>query len=251
MIKWSTATVSAASHLYPWKQSPARLARGQRALTPGRSTQLSLFGPGASMSGEGTVTHWLRQIEAGDQDSARQLWQRYYQELVELARARLGTTPRRVSDEEDIALSVLRCLYGGAARGQFAEVVNRQELWRLLAAITVRKVVDHQRHLAKQKRGDGRVRGDSVLSGGDGDRGDAGFDELPGDDATPEVLAIAAEEFQRLMALLIDDRRRQIAQSKLDGFTNEEIAQSLGLTCRSIERKLQQIRKIWAGELGR
>ena len=101
------------------------------------------------MSGEGTITHWVRQLEDADQEAARQLWQRYYQELVELARKRLGTTPRRASDEEDVALSVLRCLYDGAARGQFA-LVNRQELWQLLAAITVRKVIDHQRRLSVQ-----------------------------------------------------------------------------------------------------
>jgi DNA-directed RNA polymerase specialized sigma24 family protein len=202
------------------------------------------------MSSEGTVTHWVRQLEAGDHDAARQLWQRYYQELVELARARLGSTPRRMSDEEDVALSVMRCLYDGAARGQFAALVNRQELWQLLAAITVRKVIDHQRHLTKQKRGGGRVRGNSVLQAGDGDRGHAGFDDIFGDDATPEVEAIAAEEFQRLMVVLDDDRLRQIAQFKLDGFTNEEIGGRLGLACRSIERKLQRIRQVWAGELG-
>jgi DNA-directed RNA polymerase specialized sigma24 family protein len=200
------------------------------------------------MSSDGTVTHWLRQLEVGDQDAARQLWQRYYQELVELARARLSTTPRRISDEEDVALSALRCLYDGAARGQFVALVNRHELWQLLAAITVRKAIDHQRHLTKQKRGGGRVRGDSVLHG-DGDRSGAGFDDILGDKATPEVLAIAAEEYQRLMVMLDDDRLRQIAQCKLEGFTNEEIAARLALTCRSIERKLQQIRQIWEGEL--
>jgi DNA-directed RNA polymerase specialized sigma24 family protein len=155
-----------------------------------------------------------------------------------------------MSDEEDVALSVMRCLYDGAARGQIPALVNRQELWQLLAAITVRKVIDHQRHLTKQKRGGGRVRGDSVLRGGDTDRGNAGFDDLLGDGATPEVEAIAAEEFRRLMFLLDDDRLRQIAQHKLDGFTNEEIGRRLGLACRSIERKLQRIRKVWAGELG-
>jgi DNA-directed RNA polymerase specialized sigma24 family protein len=211
---------------------------------------ISLFAPGGSvMSGDGTVTRWVRQLETGDQDAARQLWQRYYQELVELARARLGSTPRRVRDEEDVALSVLRCLYDGATRGQYAALVNRQELWQLLAAITVRKVIDHQRRLTKQKRGGGRVRGDSVLQDGNGDSSGAGFDEILGDATTPEILATAAEEFQRLMALLVDDRLRQIAQFKLDGFTNEEIAQRFGLTCRSIERKLQQIRKAWEAEL--
>ena len=201
------------------------------------------------MSGDEPVTCWLRQLEAGDEDAARLLWQRYYRELVELARARLGTTPRRVADEEDVALSVLRCLYEGAARGQFAELVNRGELWQLLAAITGRKVIDQQRRLNQQKRGGGRVRGDSVMHGNDDDRSSVGFDQFGGEAATPEVLAIAAEEFQRLMALLDDDRLRQIAQCKLEGYTNEEIGQRLGLACRSIERKLQRIRQIWATEL--
>ena len=103
------------------------------------------------MPGDETVTCWLRQLEIGDQDAARHLWQRYYRELVELARARLSTTPRRVSDEEDVALSVLRCLFEGAARGQFAALVNRHELWQLLATITGRKVIDQLRLSTKQK----------------------------------------------------------------------------------------------------
>ena len=77
----------------------------------------------------------------------------------------------------------------------------------------------------------------------------AGFDEILGDAATPEVLAIAVEEYQRLMRVLDDDRLRTIAQCKLEGHRNEEIAERLGLTCRSIERKLQRIRQIWEGEL--
>jgi DNA-directed RNA polymerase specialized sigma24 family protein len=195
------------------------------------------------------VTYWLRQLEFGDEEAARHLWQRYYRELVELARARLGTTPRRVTDEEDVALSVLRCLCEGAARGQFAELVNRGALWQLLAAITGRKVIDQQRCLNQLKRGGGRVRGDSVMHGNDDDRSSVGFDQFGGEAPTPEVLAIAAEEFQRLMLLLDDDRLRQIAQCKLEGYTNEEIGQRLGLACRSIERKLQRIRQVWATEL--
>jgi DNA-directed RNA polymerase specialized sigma24 family protein len=202
------------------------------------------------MSVDEGVTRWLRELEAGDQDAARLLWQRYYRELVELARARLGQTPRRMADEEDVALSVLRCLYEGAARGQFAAVVNRQELWQLLATITIRKVIDHQRLLKKKKRGAGRVRGDSVLKASDGDGWGAGFDEILGDAATPEVLAIAAEEYQRLMRVLDDDCLRSIAQCKLEGHRNEEIADRLGLACRSIERKLQRIRQVWEAELG-
>jgi DNA-directed RNA polymerase specialized sigma24 family protein len=65
-----------------------------------------------------------------------------------------------------------------------------------------------------------------------------------------EVLAIAAEEYQRLMRVLDDDRLRTIARCKLEGHRNEEIADRLGLACRSTERKLQRIRQVWEAELG-
>jgi hypothetical protein len=35
-----------------------------------------------------------------------------------------------MADEEDVALSVFRCLCDGAARGQFADVAIRDELWK-------------------------------------------------------------------------------------------------------------------------
>jgi DNA-directed RNA polymerase specialized sigma24 family protein len=203
---------------------------------------------GKSIMCDEPVTNWLRQLEGRDEQAALQLWQQYYREVVELARARLAATSRRVVDEEDVAQSVMRCLYEGAAMGQYTEVVNRQQLWQLLATITIRKVIDKQRLLNQQKRGSGMVRGDSALRRHADDDCGSGFDRLSGDHPTPEVLAIAVEEYQRLMGRLDDDCLREIAQYRLDGYKNEEIGERLGLTSRSIERKLQRIRQIWAEE---
>lgn len=201
------------------------------------------------MSGDESVTNWLRQLEARDQQAALQLWRRYYREVVDLAGARLAAKSRRVVDEEDVAQSVMRCLYEGAAIGQYKDVVNRQQLWQLLATITIRKVIDKQRLLNQQKRGSGTVRGDSAVQRSAAEGGGVGFDRLSGDHPPSEVLAIAAEEFRRLMGLLDDDRLREIAQYRLEGYKNEEIGERLGLTCRSVERKLQRIRKLWADEM--
>jgi hypothetical protein len=51
------------------------------------------------------VTALLERLEAGDHDAAQPLRQRYYPRLVGLARQRLRGTPRRVADEQDVALS--------------------------------------------------------------------------------------------------------------------------------------------------
>jgi DNA-directed RNA polymerase specialized sigma24 family protein len=219
---------------------------------PGSTPSLAnegLAGRGSNMTDVEPITLWLRQLEAGDCAAERKLWRRYYDELVRLARRRLGTTPRRVFDEEDIALSVLHCLYEGAVRGRFTSLVNRRELWQLLATITGRKIVDRQRLLTKQRRGKGRVRGDSVLRNAESPAAQVGFDWFASDTPTPEVLAIAAEEYRRLMALLADEQLRQIAEWKLEGIRNKKIAEQLGLTCRSVERKLQRIRRSWAREI--
>jgi DNA-directed RNA polymerase specialized sigma24 family protein len=193
----------------------------------------------------------MGKLQAGDEEAARQLWRRYFDRLVELAGRRLGTVPRRVADEEDAALSVFRCLCDGAQRGQFADLSGRDELWRLLVVLTEHKVIDQRRAATGQKRGGGRVRGDSAFpEPSDGDA-PGGFDQIAGNAPTPEFLAILADEHERLMNSLTDERLRRIAENKLLGCTNGEIAAQLGITRRSVERKLQRIRELWTVELDR
>jgi hypothetical protein len=42
----------------------------------------------------------MRRLEAEDSEAARQLWDRYFQRLVGLARSKLESAPRRAADEE-------------------------------------------------------------------------------------------------------------------------------------------------------
>ena len=196
------------------------------------------------MAGEQSVTRWLRELQAGNEEAASQLWRRYFERLVRLARKRLGRGACRVADEEDVALSVLRCLCDGAARGQFAATPNRDDLWRLLVTMTGHKVVDHARHAKQTKRGGGRVHGGSVFAQDGRDVLNQVVDGQP----SPELWAMLAEQHDRLLSLLADDCLRQIALWKLEGYKNEEIAHRLGLTCRSVERKLQRIRRTWSRE---
>ena len=72
-----------------------------------------------------------------------------------------------------------------------------------------------------------------------------------GDGPTPEVLVILEEQNQRLLGLLGDDRLKHIAVSRVEGYTVGEIAHNMRLSIRSVERKLQTIRKKWSRELVR
>jgi DNA-directed RNA polymerase specialized sigma24 family protein len=58
-----------------------------------------------------------------------------------------------------------------------------------------------------------------------------------------------AEDLQRRLDSLGDDQLKTVAVWKLEGYSNEEIAQRLGRTLRSVERKLQVIRSLWQEEI--
>jgi DNA-directed RNA polymerase specialized sigma24 family protein len=64
----------------------------------------------------------------------------------------------------------------------------------------------------------------------------------------PYSVVQAAEECRRLLAELRDDRLRQIALWKVEGFTNEEIGAKQGCALSTVERKLARIRRLWEKE---
>ena len=50
---------------------------------------------------------------------------------------------------------------------------------------------------------------------------------------------------ERFLEELSEATLRGIVSLKLDGFTNQEIAKQLGCATRTIERKLNLIRRLW------
>ena len=75
-----------------------------------------------------------------------------------------------------------------------------------------------------------------------------GLDGEVGREATPEFIAAAADECRRLLNLLSDDSLRTVAIWKMEGYTNEEIAEKLKCVVQTVGRKLRLIRQLWAEE---
>jgi hypothetical protein len=84
------------------------------------------------MASEGSVTHWIGQLQAGDPAAAQPLWERYFLKLVHLARRKLQGLPRRAADEEDVALSAFDSFCRAAEARRFPALADRDGLWRLL-----------------------------------------------------------------------------------------------------------------------
>jgi DNA-directed RNA polymerase specialized sigma24 family protein len=193
------------------------------------------------MSSGESVSFWIDRLKGGDHVAAQKLWECYFQQLVGLARNKLQGTPRRVADEEDVALSAFHSFCQGAERGRFPQLLDRDDLWQLLVMITARKAVDLVHHERRQKRGGAAL--------ADTQTGQSVLEEVIGREPTPEFAAQVAEECQRLLGCLDDPSLRSVALWKMEGYTTEQIALRLGCVPRTVERKLKLIRSFWAKEL--
>jgi DNA-directed RNA polymerase specialized sigma24 family protein len=178
------------------------------------------------------VTQWLDQLKKGDQAAAQRLLDLYFQRLVKLAGSRLRARPAWASYDEDVALSAFKSLCAGAEQGRFPRLSNRDDLWRLLALLTIRKAIDMTRRRWPEQH--------------------AAPEDMSGflsREPTPEMAAEVADEMERLLGRLDDPELCQIALKKVEGFTNAEIANQIGCVVRTVERKLHRIRLLWEQEL--
>jgi DNA-directed RNA polymerase specialized sigma24 family protein len=193
------------------------------------------------VSQEGSVSRWLGPLQEGDPAAAQQLFQRFFVRLVKLARKRLRSARPTVADEEDVALSAFDSFCRNAKRGRFPQLLDRDDLWRVLVTITARKVCHLRRDAARLKRGGGTAADPRPDE-------EPNLDEVVGNEPTPEFAAQMAEECQRLLKQLGNSELEAVALWKMEGYTNGEIATRLSCAPKSVQRKLHLIRSIWEKE---
>lgn len=191
------------------------------------------------METEGSVTVWLGRLNAGDEREAQQhIWNRYFRRLIALARKQLGDCPRRVIDEEDIVVAALDSFFQGARAGAYPQLKDRTNLWALLSKITARKAINERYRQMAKKRGGGKVRGDSLGFIPGAESGTDFLGQFPNEEVTPSFLVMMREECRRLFEILEDPVLCDVARMKLENYTNAEIAQTLDVVERTVERKL-------------
>lgn len=193
------------------------------------------------------VTLWMQQLREGQSDAAQQLWNHFCERLLDLARSKLPPNMARVYDEEDVAVSAFHSLCRGISARRFPDLQDRDNLWRLLVTISARKVTERRRYDSREKRHrPGALAGSQPDAATDDSSHELANVQSP--EPSPALAAEFAETCERLFGLLNEDILRQVAQLKLEGYQNAEIAQRLGCTRRTVERKLERIRRSWSGE---
>jgi DNA-directed RNA polymerase specialized sigma24 family protein len=201
--------------------------------------------------GGGSITRWIGDLKSGGDSAAQHLWERYFERLVRLARKKLQSAhrPRTVADEEDAALSAFDSFCRGVDRGRFPRLADRDDLWRLLVVLTVRKALDQLARQRAARRGGDQLVGESPRPRDGDDSGGDALDRLIGEQPTPEFAAMVAEQLTRLRTALGDDSLCQVLDLRLEGYTREEIAGKMGCAVSTVKRKLDVIRQTWLENL--
>ncbi len=192
---------------------------------------------------DGSISLWLQQLRKGDSDAIQALWKRYFSQLVKVAEAQLRKLPAMTSDGEDVAASVFESIWNGAKAGRFENVATLDDVWWCLMVMARNKCIDHHRREHAEKRG-GNIRPLSL----EGDPGEI-FQQLVSAEPDPAYVVAFNEQYFRLLDLLADTQQRNVAVLRVEGHTVEEIAEQLGVSPATVNRKLRVVRRAWKIEV--
>ena len=171
------------------------------------------------------ITGLLRSIAEGRNENAIEcLWETYYESLLAVVQRTLATYP--VEDAEDATISGFNSFIAAAEAGRL-KAEDRNELWKLLVAITNRKAYRLRERKASLKR-----KGTEIRETG----------QLVTEDFAERLMI----ETRDLLDSLTGKYYTEIVQMRLEGYTYQEIADSLGIAKSTVTRKLAQVRSKWS-----
>jgi DNA-directed RNA polymerase specialized sigma24 family protein len=193
----------------------------------------------------GSVTLCVQHLRSSDprerDQAARVLWERFAPQLHGLVRRHLNSRIRRREDEHDVLQNAYASFCLGQRDGN-ATPANREELWKLLVRITMCTVVNTaHRHLAA-RRDVRREQAEGPQTVADTDFPNWLRDYADRGEPSHEEATIVLDELTRILSQLPPELRTLVLW-KMDGFTNADIAAKIGRTVRSVELKMQVIRK--------
>lgn len=198
------------------------------------------------MASAGSVSAWIDQLKAGDETALAKLHARYWPCLVGLARRKLHGVPCRATDEEDVAQQAFWKFFEGLKAGRLPELTNRHQLLALLTHIIACRAANQIKHeLGVQKRGGGRVQGESALdaptASGETTRG---LEQVADPGLTPEEIALLQDSYDYYVRAL-PEKLRDFAELYLAGLTHQEIGDRMGCSERTVDRKVALITARW------
>ncbi len=194
---------------------------------------------------EDPVTLWIQQLRSEDDSAAHNLWHHFVHRLQISARSKLRPSTRRVYDEEDAAQSAFHSVCAGISAGRFPELNDREGLLHLLLVITSRKVSQRVRYEHRKRRDVRRVTTDSIFAKTTEVTTAPRIESAQSREPTPEFAVEFVDVCETLFESLDDPQLKKVALLRIEGFTDDEIGAKLTCSRRTVQRRLEVIRRHW------
>jgi len=186
-----------------------------------------------SLSGDGELSDFLKRIQSGDEGAARELLQRFEAEVRLVVRRQLPRLLRSRFDSLDFLQSVWGSFFR-RMRTSPTEFEDSRHLVAFLARAAKNKVIDEYRRAASRKHD--MHREEPLWDSGLRPR------DVPDSTDSPSEVAQAHEFLGRLRDL-VPQEKRSILELKAQGLSSKDISQRLGISERTVQRLLEDLRR--------
>jgi RNA polymerase sigma factor (sigma-70 family) len=191
-----------------------------------------------------SVSQWIEGAkQGGGEDAERRLFERYWPQVLSVARRTLEGNRIRHLDEEDVAIVALRRVFERIEAGKCDQMLDRRDWWNYVKRATKNIALDAIKGHQAAKHGGGEVRGESALDAPVNQSGQGGLANEPKSPHMPTE--IAEDMIQMLLesSTELGEAARLILIRRLEGYKDKEIAEALDVTTRTIERKKKVIER--------
>jgi RNA polymerase sigma-70 factor (ECF subfamily) len=185
------------------------------------------------MSDNDPFDELMARLSAGDQGAETLVFRRFVRRLIALACRQFEPELRDRADIEGVVQSVCKSFFLRQRRGGF-ELDGWDELWSMLATITLRKCANRRDYLRASRRNARREASWTVQ--------DAEGFRIPDRAPTPAEAAILSETMQQFFES-IDPDDRPVVQQILMGYSSGEVAAQLDCSERTVRRVRQRARR--------
>lgn len=179
----------------------------------------------------------FQRIKGGDDDAFTELYQTLKERLKEVAQRKIKIigAPTQATDEDDIVDSVFMRFRKRAMGDYFSDYSDRKALWFLLVKITHDRVIGLARYEGSAKRDKSRT---ASLEG----------NTIESFQQSADALVQLQDTLRFLLENLENDkfRLREIAGYVLQEYPKPEIAERIGISTRTVERRIELLKKRWS-----
>jgi len=183
----------------------------------------------------------ISNFKAGSQSAAQELFDRYCERLMRLAKRRIGQRMTSRVDPEDVIQSAFRTFFIRVRNDEFS-FHEEDDLFKLLVRLTVHKTL---RQLAFHRAG----KRNPELEAAQGSDAQDLLQQVSGDEPSPDAAVALIDEFDRFLRQL-PPLDRQVLALKLQGYSTVEIAEQIGSYDRKVRRILERIQNMAQDQTG-